>query len=103
MTGTLILCTWWTFLAYTRNERREGVSLVAHDKRLHFLAGACIYGISLYLGFAGPMLMVVGAAGVKEIHDYLHGDMHTACILDFLATLAGGAVASVVRIAIQLL
>ena len=63
---------------------------------MHFVAGAIIYLAIIILDllgiytFASPLLMVLLAGIAKEIHDYIHGESHTACIYDVIATIAGG-------------
>ena len=79
------------------------VIIIQKDKIMHFTAGALIYLTIIILDllniytFASPLLMVLLAGIAKEIHDYFF-DSHKACIMDILATVAGGLLVYLVLI-----
>ena len=64
------------------------------DKQLHFFSGGFL--ASLAIAVSGHMMIsfcvVMLAALAKEIYDSLHPDKHTKDVLDFAATVLGGAV-----------
>ena len=66
------------------------------DKVTHFLAGA---SLALSLGYLLPvvfgLLAAIAAGALKEIYDEFHPETHTVDVMDFLATVAGGIVASI--------
>lgn len=76
--------------------------MIAHDKKLHFIAGAVI---CLVVGLAVcPVVGFIAAAVVgmvKELYDTAHPETHTADPIDFLATAMGGAVVALVLIFIE--
>ena len=80
--------------------------MLEKDKIMHFVAGAIIYLSMIILDllgiytFASPLLMVLLAGIAKEIHDYFF-DSHTACIMDIVATFAGGIVAYIIFVLMQ--
>ena len=61
------------------------------DKVTHFLAGAVIV---LALGYVLPifyaMFVAVIVGALKELYDSFHPATHTADMLDFVSTVAGG-------------
>ena len=65
------------------------------DKITHFLAGAVI---ALALGYVLPIFYAMFAAvivgALKELYYSFHPETHTADMLDFVATVAGGVAAS---------
>ena len=64
---------------------------VPADKQAHFLCGLVI--AALLTPFIGAYSIVVVAiiALLKEIYDYLHKDIHTPDVWDWVATTLGGA------------
>lgn len=65
------------------------------DKLLHFLVGAVLVLAMGYL--ATPiygLLAAVFAGAVKEFYDHYRPMKHTADVMDFYATAAGGCVGS---------
>lgn len=62
------------------------------DKQRHFISGA-VGGILLYLflGIYSILFISIIAAG-KEANDYLHKDIHTPDIFDWIATTVGSIV-----------
>ena len=78
--------------------------MIAHDKKLHFIAGAVIAGMVGY--FTSPVTGFVAAALVgliKELYDMRNPEKHTADVLDFVATLVGGFTVTLVLIFVELL
>ena len=71
--------------------------MIATDKLIHFLGGACI---ALGLGYFLPAWAAFAAAAVvgagKEWWDYHHPTTNTADGWDFVATGVGGLVGAVV-------
>ena len=66
------------------------------DKQMHFLCGLVI--AALLTPFIGAYSIVVVAiiALLKEIYDYLHKDIHTPDVWDWVATTLGGLVGFVI-------
>ena len=76
--------------------------MIAHDKKLHFIAGAVIAGMVGY--FTSPVAGFVAAALVgliKELYDMRHPARHTADVLDFVATVLGGMVVALILIFLE--
>ena len=69
---------------------------VPADKQMHFIGGLVI--AALLTPFIGAYSIVVVAiiALLKEIYDYLHKDIHTPDVWDWVATTLGGAVGMVI-------
>ena len=62
------------------------------DKFMHFISGLLIAVIlTPFIGFYS-VLIVALIALAKEVYDYLHPDLHTADIWDWVATTLGGIV-----------
>jgi hypothetical protein len=63
---------------------------VPADKQMHFICGLVI--AALLTPFIGAYSIVVVAiiALLKEIYDYLHKDIHTPDLWDWVATSLGG-------------
>ena len=66
------------------------------DKQMHFLCGLVI--AALLTPFIGAYSIVVVAiiALLKEIYDYLHKDIHTPDFWDWVATVLGGVLGTVI-------
>jgi hypothetical protein len=65
--------------------------MIPIDKQLHFFVGGTIMGFcaaafGIGIGIGAVVLIAAG----KEIYDYMHRDVHTPDIWDFIATLLGG-------------
>jgi hypothetical protein len=84
-----------TFMNYWLGKLYIPCSIPA-DKQQHFISGA-ILGIILtpFIG-AYSILVVAVIAALKEIYDYLHKDIHTPDLWDWVATSLGGVVGFVV-------
>ena len=69
---------------------------VPADKQMHFICGLVI--AALLTPFIGAYSIVVVAiiALLKEIYDYLHKDIHTPDLWDWVATVLGGLVGFVI-------
>lgn len=66
------------------------------DKFMHFISGLLIAVIlTPFIGFYS-VLIVALIALAKEVYDYLHPDLHTADIWDWVATTLGGIVGVVI-------
>ena len=62
------------------------------DKFMHFISGLLIAVVlTPFIGFYS-VLIVALIALAKEVYDYLHPDLHTADIWDWVATTLGGIV-----------
>ena len=65
------------------------------DKFMHFISGLLIAVIlTPFIGFYS-VLIVALIALAKEVYDYLHPDLHTADIWDWVATTLGGIVGAI--------
>ena len=66
------------------------------DKFMHFISGLLIAVIlTPFIGFYS-VLIVALIALAKEVYDYLHPDLHTADIWDWVATTLGGLLGYVI-------
>lgn len=67
---------------------------VPADKQMHFIGGLVI--AALLTPFIGAYSIVVVAiiALLKEVYDYLHKDIHTPDFWDWIATVLGAIIAS---------
>lgn len=76
--------------------------MIAHDKKLHFIAGAVIclvVGLAVIPVAGFIVAAIVGMA--KELYDTAHPKTHTADPIDFVATALGGAIVALVLIFIE--
>jgi zinc transporter ZupT len=75
---------------------------IAKDKQLHFIVGAILAIIGILFGgvWAG-LALVVTIAAMKEIRDFITGK-GTPEFMDFMYTVAGGAVVILVYQNMQL-
>ena len=65
------------------------------DKFMHFISGLLIAVVlTPFIGFYS-VLIVALIALAKEVYDYLHPDLHTADIWDWVATTLGGIVGAI--------
>lgn len=87
---------------------------MAHDKKLHFIAGLIISGLTglavIYLLKNDNLLVFMVSFGMsvlagtgKEIYDSMNPDRHVADLYDAVYTFAGGLVAAIAVIAISAL
>jgi hypothetical protein len=69
---------------------------VPADKQAHALAGFIIAAVlTPFIGLYSVAVVALIALA-KEIYDYMHKDIHTADVLDWVATALGGLVGFVV-------
>jgi hypothetical protein len=66
------------------------------DKFMHFIGGLVIAALLTPFIGAYSILVVAIVALLKEIYDYLHKDIHTPDFWDWVATVLGGVLGTVI-------
>ena len=77
----------------------KALANIPHDKALHFIYGSVLFALVVHIVGAGIGLLVVTAvAALKEFYDYMHRNIHTPDVWDFVATVVGALVSASVLI-----
>lgn len=76
--------------------------MISHDKKLHFAVGAAIVLAGFALGHADMGFVLAIAAGlVRAIYDLVQPLTRKLDLLNFVATVSGGAAAYLIVLFIQ--